>query len=40
MEEMMSTGLTKSIGLGNFNVKQLEKIVKTKKTIPHVLQVY
>lgn len=36
----MSTGLTKSIGLGNFNVDQIQHIVETRKMIPHVLQVH
>ncbi|XP_039965022.1 aldo-keto reductase family 1 member A1-like [Bactrocera neohumeralis] len=39
MEELMSTGLTKSIGLGNFNVDQIQHIVETRKMIPHVLQI-
>ncbi|CAD6992587.1 alcohol dehydrogenase [NADP(+)] isoform X1 [Ceratitis capitata] len=39
MEEMLSMGLTKSIGLGNFNIEQIENIVRTRKIIPHVLQI-
>ncbi|XP_011189100.2 prostaglandin F synthase 2 [Zeugodacus cucurbitae] len=39
MEEMMSIGLTKSIGLGNFNIPQIQHIIDTRKMIPHVLQI-
>lgn len=39
MEDVVRGGLTKSIGLSNFNVKQIEKIYDSADIKPSVLQV-
>jgi len=39
MEEAKSLGLTKSIGVSNFNISQLERVLASSKTTPAVNQV-
>lgn len=39
MEECQKLGLTKSIGVGNFSCKKLEKLLATAKIPPAVNQV-
>ena len=38
MEEVMSKGLTKAIGISNFTITKTENLLKTAKTIPAVNQ--
>lgn len=40
MEELVETGLTKSIGVSNFNKKQIENILSAAKIKPVNNQVY
>lgn len=39
MEEQVDAGRTKSIGLSNFNIKQIEKIIKSARVKPACLQI-
>lgn len=39
MEEQVDAGLTKSVGLSNFNVKQIERVLKNARIKPVNLQV-
>lgn len=39
MEEMQAQGLTKSIGVSNYFVEQLEYILETAKVIPAINQI-
>lgn len=39
MEEQVDAGRTKSIGVSNFNAKQIEKILKSARIKPACLQV-
>ncbi|KAM7534473.1 hypothetical protein Aperf_G00000116930 [Anoplocephala perfoliata] len=39
MEKLIPTGLVKSIGISNFNKSQIERVLKSGKIVPAVLQV-
>lgn len=39
LEDAVSLGLAKSIGVSNFNIKQMERLVKEAKLKPAVLQI-
>ncbi|XP_067618024.1 aldo-keto reductase family 1 member A1-like [Eurosta solidaginis] len=39
METMLHSGLTRAIGVGNFNISQIENMFSPRSTIPHVLQI-
>lgn len=34
MEECLKLGLTKSIGVSNFNIEQLSRLLEASKTVP------
>lgn len=39
MEEQVDAGRTKSIGLSNFNIKQIDRLIKSARIKPACLQV-
>lgn len=39
MEECLNKGLVKAIGISNFTITKIEKLLKTAKTVPAVNQV-
>lgn len=39
MEECLSKGLVKAIGISNFTITKIERLLKTAKTVPAVNQV-